>query len=43
MTEQLREWKNKFGKEYTKRNLITPEGVNRLFKQGCKNIRSWNK
>lgn len=31
MTEQLKEWENEFGKEYTKRNLIMPEEVNKLY------------
>ncbi len=31
MTEQLKEWTGEFGKEYTKRNLTTPEGVDNLY------------
>ncbi len=31
MTEQLKEWTGEFGKEYTKRNLITPEGVDNTY------------
>lgn len=31
MSKQLKEWENEFGKEYTKRNLTTPEGFDELY------------
>ncbi|WP_257790545.1 hypothetical protein [Methanobacterium subterraneum] len=41
MNPKINKWAEKFGEEYTKRNMFTPIELNQLYSQRYPDPRSW--